>query len=187
MCRGEPCGSPSEHVILQAARPTAAEFAPWEPKLKRPHIQRLAAAALAVALSYPALAGEAGVVWKTPTCGCCKAWVAYMGAKGFALSAHDVSQTEIEAVQAQSGVAKAFAGCHSAKIGGYVIEGHVPAADVARLLAEKPDAIGLSVPGMPQGSPGMETNGTVEPFDVLLMRKDGTSDVFARYGSGAKF
>lgn len=157
------------------------------PPLMSRLIPRLAAAAITLAVTFPAHSGETGVVWKSPTCGCCKAWVAYMNTKGFGLSAKDVSQSELTAIQSRSGVAKTYAGCHSANIGGYVIEGHVPAEDIARLLAEKPDAIGLSVPGMPQGSPGMESDGTVEPFDVLLMKKDGSSEVFASYGRDAKF
>lgn len=132
-------------------------------------------------------AGEIGQVWKSPTCGCCKIWVGYMQSKGFALSVKDTSGATINQIKSSAGVAQKFAGCHSAKIAGYMIEGHVPAEDIARLIAEKPDAIGLSVPGMPVGSPGMETDGTVEPFDVLLMKKDGTSEVFSHYGADAKF
>ena len=131
--------------------------------------------------SIAAIAGEAGEVWKSPTCGCCKAWVAYMQSKGFSLAVTDTSNAAINQIKSSAGVAQKFAGCHSAKIAGYMIEGHVPAEDIARLIAEKPDAIGLSVPGMPVGSPGMETDGTVEPFDVLLIKKDGTSEVFASY------
>ena len=137
--------------------------------------------------SIAGIAGEAGEVWKSPTCGCCKAWVDYMQAKGFALSVKDTSTAAINQIKSSAGVGQKFAGCHSAKIAGYMIEGHVPAEDIARLIAEKPNAIGLSVPGMPVGSPGMETDGTVEAFDVLLMKKDGTSEVFARYGTDAKF
>jgi hypothetical protein len=84
-------------------------------------------------------------------------------------------------LKASLGLKPAQASCHTAVIDGYVIEGHVPADDVKRLLAEKPDAIGLAVPSMPAGSPGMETGGTSEPYDVLLVRKDGTSEVWARH------
>ncbi len=132
-------------------------------------------------------AGEIGRVWKSPTCGCCKAWVDYMQSKGFVLSVKDTSTATIDQIKSSAGIAQKFAGCHSAQIGGYMIEGHVPAQDISRLLAEKPDAIGLSVPGMPAGSPGMETDGTVQPFDVHLMKKDGSSEVFAHYGADAKF
>jgi len=78
-------------------------------------------------------------------------------------------------------VAEKYASCHTAKVGGYVVEGHVPAEDVKRLLAEKPDALGVSVPGMPIGSPGMEQGDTKEPYDVLLLRKDGTAEVYAKH------
>ncbi len=134
-----------------------------------------------------ALAGETGQVWKTPTCGCCKVWVTYMQSKGYTLAVKDTSTATINQIKSSAGIAQKFAGCHSAQIGGYMIEGHVPADDISRLLAEKPDAIGLSVPGMPVGSPGMETDGTVEPFEVHLMKKDGSSEVFSRYGKDAKF
>ena len=137
--------------------------------------------------SAATIAGETGQVWKSPTCGCCKAWVEYMQSKGFALSVKDTSTATINQIKSSAGIAQKFAGCHSAQIGGYMIEGHVPAEDITRLLAEKPDAIGLSVPGMPVGSPGMETDGTVAPFEVHLMKKDGSSEVFTRYGADAKF
>jgi hypothetical protein len=110
-----------------------------------------------------------------------------MQSKGFTLAVTDTSKAAIDQIKSSSGVAQKFAGCHSARIGGYMIEGHVPAEDIARLIADKPDAIGLSVAGMPVGSPGMETDGTVEPFEVHLMKKDGSSDVFSRYGKDAKF
>ena len=145
---------------------------------------RLMVGVLAIAAS-PLGAAERGQVWKSPTCGCCNAWVEYMQTKGFELAVKESTPDELDSVKEQNGVTRKLAGCHSAKIAGYMIEGHVPAQDVERLLAEKPDAIGLSVPGMPPGSPGMKTgDGTVEAFDVLLMKKDGGSEVFARYPAG---
>lgn len=143
--------------------------------------------ALAIYSIAAAAGGGTGEVWKSPTCGCCKAWVDYMQAKGFALSVKDTSTAAINQIKSSAGIAQKFAGCHSARIGGYMIEGHVPAEDISRLLTDKPDAIGLSVPGMPVGSPGMETDGTVQPFEVHLMKKDGSSEVFSRYGADAKF
>lgn len=134
--------------------------------------------AVLVLLTPAAAFGADGQVWKSPTCGCCKSWVSHMAANGFALDVQQAGPSELNAVKAQSGVPKAYASCHTAKIGGYVVEGHVPAEAVKRLLAEKPDAVGLSVPGMPEGSPGMETGGAAEPYDVLLIRKDGTAEVF---------
>ena len=80
-----------------------------------------------------------------------------------------------------AGLRPGLTSCHTGKVGGYVVEGHVPAREVQRLLAEHPDAIGLTVPNMPVGSPGMEYGGTTDPFDVLLVRRDGTTEVYAEY------
>lgn len=104
-------------------------------------------------------------VWKSPTCGCCGAWVDHMRAAGFAV---DVTVTDaMDAVKSSLGVTPSLASCHTGEVEGYVLEGHVPADAIKRLLKERPQAIGLAVPGMPQGAPGMET-GTVEPYDILL-------------------
>ena len=130
-------------------------------------------------------AGQKGDVWRTPSCGCCMAWVDHMRAGGFDLTVSDLPRSELNAKKSVLGVAGKFAGCHTAKIGDYVIEGHVPAADVQRLMSEKPDAIGLSVAGMPAGSPGMEAGGSSEPYDVLLIKKDGSSEIFGHYGGAA--
>jgi hypothetical protein len=137
---------------------------------------------IAIAASSAAVAGEKGDVWRTPSCGCCMAWVDHMRAGGFDLTVSDLPRSELNAKKSVLGIAEKYAGCHTAKIGSYVIEGHVPAADVKRLLSEKPDAIGLSVAGMPAGSPGMETGGSSDPYDVVLVRKDGSSEVFAHHG-----
>ncbi|MEQ8603178.1 MAG: DUF411 domain-containing protein [Marivibrio sp.] len=123
-------------------------------------------------------------VAKSPTCGCCSAWVERMRAAGFNASVQDVSNAWLYQMKARLGVTEALASCHTARIDGYVIEGHVPAADVARLLRERPDALGLTVPGMPIGSPGMEMGDHVDAYDVLLIGRDGATDVFARYGRG---
>ncbi len=130
------------------------------------------------ALSTGVAMGADGQVWKNPSCGCCKSWVSHMAANGFTLDVTEVGQAALDDVKAQNGIPAKAASCHTAKIGGYTIEGHVPAGAVKRLLAEKPDAIGLAVPGMPAGSPGMETGGPAEPYDVLLIKKDGSSQVF---------
>ncbi len=135
-----------------------------------------------IAGTQVAAAAEAGIMWRTPSCGCCEAWARHMGASGFNLAIKDLPRSQLDAKKSVLGVAGKFAGCHTAQIGNYVIEGHVPAADVARLLAEKPDAVGLSVPGMPAGSPGMETGGAPDAYDVLLMRKDGSSEVYSHHG-----
>lgn len=136
---------------------------------------------LALALVAPAHAGETGEVLRSPSCVCCHAWAEHMKTKGFNLTLKDIPRSELNAEKQRLGMGGKFASCHTAKIGGYVIEGHVPAADVERLLEQKPDAIGLSVPGMPIGSPGMESGSQKDAFDVLLVKKDGTSDVFSSY------
>ena len=87
----------------------------------------------------------------------------------------------LAALKRQAGIGDKLASCHTAKIDGYVVEGHVPGSDIKRLVAERPDAIGLTVPGMPVGSPGMEQGAEFEPYDVLLIKKDGATEVFARH------
>lgn len=140
---------------------------------------------LLVALwAWPAHAAAEGSVevWKSPSCGCCGAWVAHLEENGFAVKENAATSSMLDQIKRQAGIGEALAACHTAKIGPYVVEGHVPAADIKRLLAEKPDAIGLTVPGMPVGSPGMEQDdGKTEPYDVLLVKKDGTTEVFARH------
>ena len=110
-------------------------------------------------------------VWKDPNCGCCKDWMAHLQANGFAVKAHDVGNT---AARRRLGLPDRYGSCHTATVGGYVVEGHVPAADIQRLLRERPKALGLSVPRMPIGSPGMdgpEYGGRKDPYDVLLVTK----------------
>lgn len=120
-------------------------------------------------------------VFKSATCGCCTAWIEHMQQAGFKMKAQDKPLGILAKIKRQAGLSPDLQSCHTAKVGGYVIEGHVPAEDVARLLKEKPDAVGLSVPGMPLGSPGMDFGPEKEPYDVLLVRKDGSTEVFARY------
>jgi hypothetical protein len=126
-------------------------------------------------------ATNAGVeVWKDPTCGCCKEWITHLRNAGFTVTAHDSGNA---AARAKAGIALQYASCHTALIDGYAIEGHVPARDIQRLLAERPKAIGLAVPGMVKGSPGMEDGGRVEPYNVLLLHSDGGSSIYAKYRS----
>jgi hypothetical protein len=121
-------------------------------------------------------------VWKSPTCACCGKWVKHLEDNGFAVKVNNARSSTLQQIKRQAGIEKKFASCHTAKIGGYVIEGHVPAADIKRLVEEHPDAIGLTVPKMPIGSPGMERpSGETEPYDVLLVKKDGSVDVFASH------
>jgi hypothetical protein len=118
-------------------------------------------------------------VYKNATCGCCGKWVEHMQQHGFALIVHDVDN--MNPIKERVGLPYAMGSCHTAEVGGYFIEGHVPAAEVLRLLKEKPQAKGLSVPGMPVGSPGMEQGDLQQPYDVYLVKEDGSSTVFAHY------
>jgi len=119
-------------------------------------------------------------VYKTSSCGCCKLWVDHMKANGFDVQAMDVGSADVRAVSKAAGLKDEDVSCHTAKIGNYTVEGHVPAADIKRMLQEKPAIAGLSAPGMPQGSPGME-QGVKEPYDVIAFKKDGTSTVYAKH------
>ena len=122
-------------------------------------------------------------VYKSPTCGCCEGWVAHMRQAGFTAAVHVVADPGT--VRRARGLPDGLASCHTAVIDGYAIEGHVPAADVVRLLSERPEAVGLAAPGMPLGSPGMETpGGRKQPFDTLLVLRSGQTRVFARHGRG---
>ncbi|MCW5636691.1 MAG: DUF411 domain-containing protein [Rubrivivax sp.] len=140
-----------------------------------------AAAGIAPAAEAAPPTGALVEVWKSPTCGCCKEWIAHMEAHGFRVRVHDTGNT---AARARLGIPLALGSCHTALVAGYALEGHVPAADVRRLLKEKPQAIGLAVPGMPIGSPGMdgpEYGPRRDPYDVLLVAKDGASRVFSSH------
>lgn len=144
----------------------------------------VAAAGIALTRSRAALATPprtALEVWKDPSCGCCKEWVSHLQANGFQVTVHDAGNN---AVRAQLGIDRKYASCHTAVVGGYVIEGHVPAVQIRRLLDEKPKARGLAVPGMPVGAPGMD--GPVygarrDSFDVLLLAHDGSAKVYEHY------
>ena len=117
-------------------------------------------------------------VYKSPYCGCCTEWAKHMADNGFRIKSVDVE--DVPAARAKLGMPERYASCHTARIGNYVIEGHVPAADIKRLLKEQPKAIGLAAPGMPGGSPGMES-AQKQPYDVLVIGKDGKASVFARH------
>ncbi len=156
--------------------------------MKRRHFLGQAALLTSAASLAPALA-LAGTkaslptvqVWKDPQCGCCKDWVTHLEANGFKVQVHDTGNAT---VRKRVGLPMAFASCHTALVGGYVLEGHVNAREVRRLLAERPQALGLAVPGMPVGSPGMDGpvyNNRQDPYDVLLVQKDGSSRVYQSY------
>lgn len=120
-------------------------------------------------------------VWKDPNCGCCQDWVRHLEAHGFKVKVNDTGNTTM---RQRLGVAARYGSCHTALVGGYAIEGHVPARDIQRLLREKPDVVGLAVPGMPVGSPGMDGpayGDRRDPYQVLALTRDGGSKVFQDY------
>lgn len=121
-----------------------------------------------------AVAAAPMVVYKSPTCGCCRAWVDYLQAAGVTVESRDVA--DLAAVKDSLGLPQGLGSCHTARIGGYTVEGHVPVEDIARLLAERPDGVaGIAVPGMPTGSPGMEVPGRpADPYDVVAYGDGGT-------------
>ena len=134
-------------------------------------------------LAQPVAKGAATMVqvWKDPNCGCCKDWIAHMEQNGFRTQTFDAGNS---AMRQRLGMPQKLGSCHTALVNGYVIEGHVPAREVLRLLQDKPKALGLSVPRMPVGSPGMdgpEYGGRKDPYDVLLVAKDGSTTVFQSY------
>lgn len=144
-----------------ASLAAAATVAPWSIAQTRPYIE----------------------VWKDPNCGCCKDWVDHLQAKGFQVKVNDDGNV---AARTRLGMPEKLGSCHTALVGGYVIEGHVPAADIHRLLKQPPRAIGLAVPGMPVGSPGMDApiyEGRQDPYDVLLVLKNGNTRVYRSYPS----
>ena len=138
------------------------------------------------AFAGPVLAAAARTqitVWKTPNCGCCKDWVKHLETNGFDPVTYDVKETASK--RQALGLVEKYGSCHTATVNGYVLEGHVPARDIQRLLREKPSAIGLAVPGMPVGSPGMDMGTGADAFDVVLVLKDGSSRVFQSYAAKA--
>ena len=125
-----------------------------------------------------AFAAEMSVT-KTPWCGCCAAWITHMREAGFDVTVHE--EEDLTAIKDKMGVEPKLQSCHTGEVEGYVIEGHVPAEDVLRLLAERPKARGLTVPGMPVGSPGMEMGDRKDAYDVFLIKEDGTTEVFSKH------
>ena len=151
------------------------------------HLHRRALLLAATALAASPLLARTATdkplveVWKDPNCGCCHLWVEHLQANGFAVQVHDVGNT---AARKRLGMPEKLGSCHTARVAGYVIEGHVPASDIQRLLKDKPQALGLAVPGMPIGSPGMdgpEYKGRKDPYAVLLVQRDGSTRTFSRY------
>ena len=149
----------------------------------------LGATAFAVAGAGAQQRGRPAVpleVWKDPECGCCKDWVAHLEANGFSVKVNDGGNN---AVRSRLGIDPKYGSCHTAVVAGYALEGHVPAREIHRLLKEKPAALGLAVPGMPVGSPGMDApiyGDRRDPYDVLLLGRDGGAKVYQRYEGNRK-
>lgn len=152
-----PSALPSRRTLLLGA--LALPFTAWSAQPAKPRVE----------------------VWKDPNCGCCQDWVQHLQAHGFQVQTHDTGNT---AARERLGMPAKYGSCHTARVQGYVLEGHVPARDVLRLLKEKPAAVGLAVPGMPIGSPGMDGpayGNRTEPYQVLLVLKNGSARVFQNY------
>ncbi len=151
---------------------------------RRRSLQLLAGAAAAGALALAALRKPEPIaleVWKDASCGCCADWIAHMEQHGFKVTAHDSGNN---AVRARLGLPARLGSCHTALVGGYLVEGHVHADEVHRLLREQPQALGLTVPGMPIGSPGMDGpvyGGRRDRYDTLLVLRDGSTRVFRHH------
>jgi len=141
----------------------------------------MVATALTPGAPLSAAASEAIHVVKDRNCGCCTAWIEILRDEGFEVTTENSFGTLLMRYKSENGIPQNMISCHTAKIAGYMIEGHVPPADIRRLLSERPDAIGLSVPGMPYGSPGMGPEDEREAYDVYLIRRSGRTDAFSSY------
>ncbi|GKY88097.1 DUF411 domain-containing protein [Sinisalibacter aestuarii] len=126
-------------------------------------------------------AGPAIHVMKDPNCGCCSAWIEILENDGFTVTTEASTGTLLMRYKLDSGIPQEMASCHTGRVEDYMIEGHVPVADIRRLLDELPDAVGLAVPGMPYGSPGMGPETEREAYDVFLIRRDGGTEVFSHH------
>lgn len=140
------------------------------------------AALLTAGLGLPAHAAEPAIeVWRSPTCSCCHSWIAHLEKAGFTARVHEVE--DLEHIRHSAGIPDDFASCHTGAVAGYVLEGHIPAVAIRKLLAERPPIRGLALPGMPMGSPGMDgPDMPAEPFTVLALAKDGSSTAFMAFG-----
>lgn len=162
--------------------PAAMPADPLLHPTRRRTLLSIAAAAALLPLAAHAAKGKIPVeVWKSPTCGCCKDWVAHLEANGFAVTVHDSGNTD---ARERLGMPLKYGSCHTGQVGGYALEGHVPAREIRRLLSERPEAVGLAVPAMPVGSPGMDGpayGGRRDPYDVLLVTRNGSASVYQPY------
>lgn len=119
------------------------------------------------------------VVYKSPTCGCCGQWVTYMRNNGYTVEVHD--QDDVTPIKTASGVPQALQSCHTAQIGGYVVEGHVPVEAIRRMLRERPQIAGIAVGGMVAGTPGMEMGNQKQPYDVVAFTRDGHTSIYEHH------
>ena len=146
-------------------------------------------AMMASAASFAVMAPTTGLaqdapsihVLKDPNCGCCTAWIEILKEDGFTVTTERSYGTLLIRHKLENGIPQNMTSCHTGDVEGYMIEGHVPTADIRRLLSERPDAVGLAVPGMPYGSPGMGPEDEREAYDVFLLRKDGSTEIFSSY------
>lgn len=164
---------------------TVGKFTKGESEMKRSLRLKLLSQGAILLFSassvHMALAAETDKVevYKSASCGCCSLWVEHMKKSGFAVEVHDVRN--VAPFRERFGVPDSVASCHTAVVGGYAIEGHVPAADIKRLLREKPKAAGIAVPGMVQGSPGMEQGRGQDPYNVVLFNASGRTTIFTAH------
>ncbi len=142
---------------------------------------KAAGLALSMGLLATGAVAQAMQVAKNASCGCCTAWIERMQSEGFDMAAQNMDYDVLYELKQAVGVPEEMMGCHTAIVGGYVIEGHVPSADIRRLLEDAPEAVGLAVPGMPAGAPGMDFGGQSEPYQVHLIAMDGTTSLYASY------
>jgi hypothetical protein len=163
----------STHFDAASAAPGLADG----PSSRRAFLQTAALTVAGLLAARPLRAAAQPSVPSDPNCGCCAEWVTHVKQAGFAVTVRDIA--DMASVKASFGVPDALGSCHTAKVGPYVVEGHVPADLIKRLLREQPAGRGLAVPGMPMGSPGMEQGGRKDAYDVLLFDKAGKTKVYA--------
>jgi hypothetical protein len=180
-----PCGRSIIMWVAQDAMCSTSHLNTKRQNMNASSTRRSLLVALGLSPFLPAVAQQRPKVlvevWKDPNCGCCKDWVSHLRGSGFAVK---VNESGNEAMRAKLGIPQQLGSCHTGLAGGYALEGHVPAKDIQRLLRDKPQAVGLAVPGMPVGAPGMD--GAIygkrrDPYDVLLVLKSGESRIYASY------
>lgn len=156
-------------------------------KLQSPSYSRASLASVIALALMPVTALAASFEMATTGgCECCHAWARHLEAAGHDVKVKELAMGQLMKMKLDSGIPASLTACHTAKVDGYLIEGHVPAQDIEKLLGNRPDALGLIVAGMPIGSPGMESGNKRDAFDVLLLKKDGSTEVFSHYAASSK-